>query len=136
MSGGIKAKRQSTPSKAAALIANLVCVNMATTPTSPIVTVPLSHETTSNMVTKTAICTICQHVQVNSSKLNCGHSFCRECITSWLADYDCDQRCPECRAVTTYMTGSDGIKQPAPRPTANRFGYTPAHPYIRYNIHT
>ena len=38
--------------------------------------------------------------------LQCNHSYCGECITTWLRD--CDDRCPHCRAPAVSLTRSDG----------------------------
>ena len=66
-------------------------------------------------------CIICKEEEkADPTSLQCGHSFCCECITEWLSRYD--GRCPECRAPATQMTDKDGVTMPAPtrQPDASR----------------
>ena len=60
-------------------------------------------------------CPICKEKEMQDRMtLQCGHSFCCECISRWLGE--CDNRCPQCRAPAVHMTGSDGFAVPTPNP--------------------
>ena len=43
------------------------------------------------------LCSICSNVLENAVLTNCGHSFCRVCLETWLARPDPPSSCPECR---------------------------------------
>lgn len=43
-------------------------------------------------------CVICQEVFTNPLRLNCGHTFCSECIKHWFSSR---YKCPTCRAKVT-----------------------------------
>lgn len=65
-------------------------------------------------------CTICQENIENKTQLQCGHTFCRDCIAKWLGE--CDHRCPTCRAPAITMSDSAGNKVHVPVTTANANG--------------
>lgn len=43
------------------------------------------------------ICTICQEVFDNPSRISCGHTFCRKCIHQWFETQHGCNSCPTCR---------------------------------------
>jgi hypothetical protein len=47
-----------------------------------------------NLISRHLICTICQEVFDDPSRINCGHTFCRDCLVSWI---DKSNKCPMCR---------------------------------------
>ena len=54
--------------------------------------------------------TICQEDYTNPVRLDCGHIFCEECITSWCERNTTASTCPLCRAQIHTALGahSDG----------------------------
>ena len=61
---------------------------------------------------KQPCCPICKEVVNNSSTLQCGHTYCHNCIFKWLAE--CDNRCPQCRTPAVCMTDSAGATLSVP----------------------
>ena len=55
----------------------------------------------------------------NPTTLQCGHTYCHDCIAKWLGE--CDNRCPECRVPAITMTDSAGntASAPATRPSVS-----------------
>ncbi|CAK83048.1 unnamed protein product (macronuclear) [Paramecium tetraurelia] len=47
-----------------------------------------------NLISKYLKCIICSAVFDEPTRLRCGHTFCKLCISQWLTDH---QTCPECR---------------------------------------
>ena len=63
-------------------------------------------------------CLICkEEVLVDPITIQCGHSYCGECIMTWLGRYG--RHCPKCCVRACHLTGSDGISFPAPEPPTN-----------------
>ncbi len=53
-------------------------------------------------------CTICSHLIHQCSVLQCGHTFCRECIKRWF-QVNPNHTCPVCRNPSASITGSLAI---------------------------
>lgn len=51
-----------------------------------------------NGVSKHLFCTICQEVFDDAKRINCGHTFCNNCIIEWIKK---NSRCPICRQQCT-----------------------------------
>lgn len=66
-------------------------------------------------------CCICKKdILEDPLTIQCGHKFCRKCITEWLSEYD--NRCPVCRIKASHMTSREGMVESAPEsPVADRF---------------
>lgn len=47
-----------------------------------------------NLISRHLMCTICQEVFDEPNRINCGHTFCKDCLTSWI---DKSNKCPMCR---------------------------------------
>ena len=61
------------------------------------------------------VCAICRDNLQVPTTLQCGHMYCRDCITEWIGSYDTS--CPECRSQVTSMKDSDGVEVPLPTAT-------------------
>lgn len=73
--------------------------------------IPNSDETTTTCKHKP--CPICKESVVdNPVSLQCGHTYCHDCIFKWLGE--CDQRCPQCRTPAMTINDSDGNTSSAP----------------------
>ncbi|CAD8186002.1 unnamed protein product [Paramecium octaurelia] len=48
-----------------------------------------------NLISKYIKCIICSAVFDEPTRLRCGHTFCKQCISQWLTDHS---TCPECRS--------------------------------------
>jgi hypothetical protein len=42
------------------------------------------------------LCSVCYELMVDPTTLNCGHSFCRSCLASWVLSSN-SSNCPSCR---------------------------------------
>lgn len=50
-------------------------------------------------------CAICHEVYVTSTTLNCGHTFCKDCIDIWKGR---NSNCPNCRGeITSFVSNKD-----------------------------
>ena len=53
-------------------------------------------------------CPICIEVYIMPTSLNCGHTFCMDCIVEWKKKV---KRCPVCRAMIKHMASSTALDQ-------------------------
>ena len=53
-------------------------------------------------------CPICMEIFIMATNLNCGHTFCHECIVEWEKKA---KECPVCRARIKNMTSSMALDQ-------------------------
>ena len=61
-------------------------------------------------------CPICHEKYMEKPmELQCGHSFCGTCITTWIEQFD--DRCPICRVGAKCMRSLDGTTVPVPELT-------------------
>ena len=51
------------------------------------------------IIDKNLQCTICNEVFICPSVINCGHSFCKECIQKWQQEKNPQATCPICRST-------------------------------------